>query len=428
MITIIQTTTQTKEEKAIELARKEWGEKRRGENQIPLIFRIRRLISSSAPFLVLMLSSTLLQEERTEVKCRMSVWKLKVKPAKGEPKQECVSLVEWCINAPASTVLYVESTERKVKTKLRKKRDRSKDTYQPHREEAFSRDTVYIAFEGTGCYISRVPKKYDPQWAEKLSIEYRDAFGGVPDKATREAVRELAGFLMGRDLKLIGRSEYDQGGYIIRAMAQNPQSNQEIVPVHVYGDDSLNFKETMEALLPVYLHSEMREVIHATLPLYWSSFLLYVDNAIPVIASAIEALQKAWFALEENWSAAVYYPKAEFRKVRKQLIDILDAQLEESPYKNAVKNKVDQLNMMSVRDRNALFFEKLDIEYGEREVQAVRMRNVFAHGDTNSGEQVDTMIDAIKVLQMLYAKSVLKILGYEGDYIDWADNHERKRM
>ena len=56
------------------------------------------------------------------------------------------------------------------------------------------------------------------------------------------------------------------------------------------------------------------------------------------------------------------------------------------------------------------------------------MRNVFAHGDTNGGEQVDEMIDAIKVLQMLYAKSVLKILGYEGDYIDWAENHERKIM
>lgn len=221
-------------------------------------------------------------------------------------------------------------------------------------------------------------------------------------------------------------------------MAQNPQSvnirkvcqlcNQEIVPVHVYGDDSLNFKETMEALLPVYLHSEMREAIHTTLPLYWSSFILYVDNAIPVISSAIEALQKSWFALEENQSAAVYYPKAEFRKVRKQLIDILDAQLEESPYKNAVKNKVDQLNMMSVRDRNTLFFEQLGIEYGEREVRAVRMRNVFAHGDTNGGKQVDEMIDAIKVLQMLYAKSVLKILGYEGDYIDWAENYERKIM
>ena len=49
------------------ISTKEWGEKRRGGNQIPLIFRIRRLISSSAPFLVLMLSSTLLQEERTVV-------------------------------------------------------------------------------------------------------------------------------------------------------------------------------------------------------------------------------------------------------------------------------------------------------------------------------------------------------------------------
>lgn len=82
----------------------------------------------------------LLWEDRTEVACKMSVCKIKVKPAKGAPKQERVSFVEWCINAPASTVLYVESTERKVRTKLCKKRDRSKDTYQPHREEAFSRE------------------------------------------------------------------------------------------------------------------------------------------------------------------------------------------------------------------------------------------------------------------------------------------------
>ena len=82
----------------------------------------------------------LLWEDRTEVACKMSVCKIKVKSAKGAPKQERVSFVEWCINASASTVLYVESTERKVRTKLCKKRDRSKDTYQPHREEAFSRE------------------------------------------------------------------------------------------------------------------------------------------------------------------------------------------------------------------------------------------------------------------------------------------------
>ena len=41
----------------------------------------------------------LLQEERAEVACKMSVCKIKVKPAKGVPKQERVSLVEWCINA-----------------------------------------------------------------------------------------------------------------------------------------------------------------------------------------------------------------------------------------------------------------------------------------------------------------------------------------
>lgn len=44
---------------------------------------------------------------------------------------------------------------------------------------------------------------------------------------------------------------------------------------------------------------------------------MYVDNAIPVIASAIETLQKAWFALEENESVSVYYPKTKFRELKK---------------------------------------------------------------------------------------------------------------
>lgn len=311
-------------------------------------------------------------------------------------------------------------------------------SYIPNRQSQNSRDTVYIAFEKTGCYISQVPEQYEPRWSGKLSIEYRKKFGYVPDKKTREAVRELAGFLMGRDLKLIGRTEYSKSGFAIRAMAQNPQSvnivkvcrlcNQEIVPVHIYGNESLNFKETMEQLLPRYLHSDMRDVIQKTLPLYWSSFVLYVDNAIPVIASAIETLQKAWFALEENESVSVYYPKTKFRELKKDLIAIIDEKLEEGPYKNAVRNKVDQLNQMSVRDKNESFFAQLGITYGEREIQAIRMRNVFAHGDTNGKTDAGNMIEAIKVLQLLYAKSVLKLLGYEGEYIDWCDGGTRKTV
>lgn len=380
----------------------------------------------------------LLQEDRTAVECTMGISHIKVKPHKSLPKQKRESLVEWCLNAPTSTVLYVDSTERKVKTKLQKKRDMCEDSYIPNRQSQNSRDTVYIAFEKTGCYISQVPEQYEPRWSGKLSIEYRKKFGYVPDKKTREAVRELAGFLMGRDLKLIGRTEYSKSGFAIRAMAQNPQSvnivkvcrlcNQEIVPVHIYGNESLNFKETMEQLLPRYLHSDMRDVIQKTLPLYWSSFVLYVDNAIPVIASAIETLQKAWFALEENESVSVYYPKTKFRELKKDLIAIIDEKLEEGPYKNAVRNKVDQLNQMSVRDKNESFFAQLGITYGEREIQAIRMRNVFAHGDTNGKTDAENMIEAIKVLQLLYAKSVLKLLGYEGEYIDWCDGGTRKTV
>lgn len=379
------------------------------------------------------------ENNREDALCDLELWKVKCKLDKHMPKLKEKILVEWYINAPHSTVLFTGTTDRCLKVRLNKKRGDCSDRYVPLDQQSFSRDTVAIEWENTKCYISKVPPQYAPQWADKLSIEYRAAYGYIPDKSTREGIRELAGFFMGRDLKLVGTTIYGKNAQIIRAMAQNPQSvnirkvcqlcNQEIIPVHYYGDDSNNFQMAMEQMLPVYLHSELRKVIHDTLPLYWTSFLLYVNNAIPVIASAIEALQKAWFSLEENKSAAVYYPKQEFQTVKSQLVEILDTQLKDSEYKTAVKNKVDQLNQMSVRDRNELFFQQLGIEYGEREMQAIRVRNVYAHGGSESDQSIETMIDAKVVLQLLYAKIVLKLLHYQGPYINWSKpGHPREEL
>ena len=83
-------------------------------------------------------------------------------------------------------------------------------------------------------------------------------------------------------------------------------------------------------------------------------------------------------------------------------------------YKSVVKNKVNQLNQMSVRDCNEQFFWQLGIQYGAREVQAIRIRNVLAHDAENQGVE---MIDGLKILQLLYAKSVLKMLRYEGNIL-----------
>ena len=103
----------------------------------------------------------LLQEDRTAVECTMGISHIKVKPHKSLPKQKRESLVEWCLNAPTSTVLYVDSTERKVKTKLQKKRDMCEDSYIPNRQSQNSRDTVYIFWTvvvgltcGVGDYIT----------------------------------------------------------------------------------------------------------------------------------------------------------------------------------------------------------------------------------------------------------------------------------
>lgn len=378
-----------------------------------------------------------LSQESQTFSCQFDIRKVKFHEKK--KSGETVCLIEWYLNAPSDISIFTETTQRTTCAKAKKYRENSREKYRISKNENFRRDSVFIQYEDTGFYICKVPEEFAPLWAHKLSIEYRQEFGRIPSKKERIAIRELVGFLLGRELLYIGKTEYADCMHIRKAMIQNPMginvrkicgmSNIEIVPIyHIDAEKGFaSFKLCLESILPVYLKSRMRKAIHNSLPLYWTSSLLPIETAFPVISSAIEMVQKSWFSLEENKGGSSYYQKGEFRQRIKSAREALKESFSGTQYEDVMLNKINQLNQMTVRDKNKVFMEELKLPFGEKESIAMKARNCFAHGD--SDERGVDIISSLNVLQILYAKILLKLLHYNGEYIDRSEHgYPRKKL
>ena len=64
-----------------------------------------------------------------------------------------------------------------------------------------------------------------PSWSKCLSIEYRPAWGGIPEDRDREAIGALVGFLSGRELINLGHTRFDAEGKQISQVALSPRKD-----------------------------------------------------------------------------------------------------------------------------------------------------------------------------------------------------------
>jgi hypothetical protein len=76
---------------------------------------------------------------------------------------------------------------------------------------------------------------------------------------------------------------------------------------------------------------------------------------------------------------------------------------------------------MGANDRLRFFFDEIGLPVGEAEWQAVRERNPMAHGASSvfDGTANEKMTKATRVYKTFFHRVVLKLLGYDGFYIDY---------
>lgn len=76
---------------------------------------------------------------------------------------------------------------------------------------------------------------------------------------------------------------------------------------------------------------------------------------------------------------------------------------------------------MGVNESLDFFFEEIGIQVGEVEKKAIKSRNLMVHDKQVS---IDSNMEEIyfysKVYQLLYTRVFLKLLNYDGNYIDYS--------
>ena len=113
-------------------------------------------------------------------------------------------------------------------------------------------------------------------------------------------------------------------------------------------------------------------------------------------------------------------PKEEFDALLGEELGSAKSKLESRQYGDRVFNRLSSAYSMGATDRLRFFFDEIGLSVGETEWWAIGQRNLMAHGaasvfDPSANER---MIRATDVYRTLFHRIVLKLLGYDGAYID----------
>ncbi len=340
------------------------------------------------------------------------------------------TLVEWFLNAPKNSFMYSEVTKKETNVNVKcKKSYKDEKSYQLNKTESASLNCIYIQYNDNGFLINKVNDRYSPDWSGKLSIEYREEFGRIPDEKERQAISEFIGFIIGRNISLIGNSLYSDSGYIIEAMACNPNvfnlsvecqhSAREIIPIHHNFDDGLKFKKLLESLLPKYLKQMNMLGLDDGIQQYWLASAMPLGVNLPILSSGLEIIMNNWFKTQKSNSKGVYLPHKDYTTKKIKIMQLIDELFIGNPYIDRIKNKIEYLNQMGANEKFEIFFEEIGLKYGDNEREAVKSRNIFAHGTYKLDEnKMDILIKNTNTYFILFSKIILQLLDYNGEYID----------
>jgi hypothetical protein len=342
-------------------------------------------------------------------------------------------LSEWYLNGPRQPFIYGRGSITSLREKYERERKLPGNEKDSFEETKIIGGTgfVFVQTEELSFLVQHTPNDLGPSWSKCLSIEYRPTWGGIPEDRDREAIGALVGFLSGRELINLGHTRFDAEGRPISQVALSPrkdnlvsmcQRSGEFRPVEI---DPLRAGDGLENLLTklasnyLTLKEDLR--LNEALKCYRLSEELPIGLNLPVLSTGIETLASGWFESRRSKTAGVYMPKKEFDALLGEELGSAKSKLKDYEYGTQVVNRLHGAYNMGANDRLRFFFDEIGLPVGEAEWQAIRERNPMAHGASSVfyGSANEKMTKATRVYQTLFHRVVLKLLGYDGFYIDY---------
>lgn len=347
-------------------------------------------------------------------------------------EKEGTHLTEWYLNGPNADV-FCRVTDRKVLSRFFRDRFAKNDKIDSIEisRDAWSGgvDFLKINVGDLQFLISRVPHGLGPSWSSNIGIEYRKRWGRIPDTQERESIEELCSFIFGRQLLSVGYTVYDQNENIMEGYAHDPWgksaksfcSKPDKPPIRISNSAEGRAEDIISQLLPAYCKLSKPLRLKEALWNYWVSRDVPIGTNLSMLAAAAESIINGWFEYKSE-SHGVYMEKEEFEALFKEEIEAIRRKLESirnKPYTDGILKKIMDANIIGIMERYRIFFEKIDLPIDSNEWKAIDERHKFVHGhilfDKADWRRV---IQHVDTFEMLLHKTLLKLLGYSGTFVD----------
>ena len=360
----------------------------------------------------------------------------------GQPGDDKPHLhIDWCVSGPDTSLIFTGMTDRETRTGYTRVR-RTVDQNPANRLETatdgdlhtgHSWDWLSIRLGDRPIRLCKTPKDFGPARGKCHAIEY-DCDGGGPTQEERDGIVEILGFMFGRQLLPIGTTLFDKEGGWYAAHVRNPWGNlvrstcewtdRPAIPM----DHSVRFgvASQIQAMAAAYL--SMRDQLDLS-TFVWKMFIADMmprPTGIPVLAPALEGLANKWLKSAGNSQTHYMDPKA-FKVHFADEFMAMSAKAAGLPHAEAMLNKMKSAFNLSARDLFDRFFDGIGLPIGDGERAVIVHRNALAHGGTGKVEP-RLSVRVQQAYRTLMTRTLLKILGHTGDYVDytiagWAVRH-----
>ena len=346
-------------------------------------------------------------------------------------------LIEWYINGPDTSFIFMRNTIRNYCEEYSRKRSGIQESTIKRTSEGSNLDHLIIRTKGFSFIIAKAGKGIGPNWSKNIAIEYSEKTGGIPEVEIRKAVAEIIGFIFGKQLLNVGYSEYTEDLSLLSFTAFNPWGNNirskclrsSLFPFikDDYRIDIHWLEEVVAELVDSYIQLRDNMQLNDVLNRYWLAEDVPLGVDLPLYANGIEILSKRWKTHNKNKIVSSYMIKKDFYEIIKPEIETLVKKLEQnadkliydkSDYKKIIK-KLKDSNILSPSELMNLFLNQIGLTIGEKEKQSIWARNLMIHDIYNVKTDQWELVELHRGYNTYFNRVFLKVLGYKGEYIDY---------
>ena len=255
-------------------------------------------------------------------------------------------------------------------------------------------------------------------------------------RSLRELI-DLVGELEGRGVGFrsplinVGHTAFDEHGRALEEVAVSPLQK-DLVSTCRTADHppvdldekrpSSRFETLMAELVPRYLELNGEFDFDNVLWGYWLFEELSLGANLPVLATSVEMLKRAWYSSRRSKSQGVYMPKKEFDELLGEELAAVEEKLREVEHGDRMASRMRNAFNFGSNESVEFFLEELGLPIGPTERSAMRARNPMAHGSAallDESRHQETVNDTLSY-RTFFNRIMLKMLGYDGAYIDYS--------